>query len=136
MDKYLVVSTKLCGISCTTDTSVYVRQDSIGVERVNLQAGNPGAELHVSPNPFNCTASICFSLPVGGQSQEYIINVYNIQGQLVRSIARGRLGNHTIQAKAIWDGRNNFGQMVRTGIYFCRLTAGDQTIVKRLVLTN
>ena len=60
------------------------------------------------------------------------LSVYDQAGKLVRTLASGRQqpGYHTVA----WDGRNESGQDVGSGVYLYRLQTAEQTIVKRMVL--
>lgn len=72
------------------------------------------------PNPFNPATVIRFQLSVTGPIE---LSIYNISGQLVQELESGsRLpGTHEI----VWDGTNDAGLPVGSGIYFYRLTTGD-----------
>ncbi len=69
------------------------------------------------PNPFNPTTTISFSIP--DESKVDLI-IYNTKGQRVKSLVRDNLvkGNHSI----IWDGVNDSGKPVSSGIYFYKLS--------------
>jgi flagellar hook assembly protein FlgD len=80
------------------------------------------------PNPFNPTTTIDFQLP---EATEVTLAIYNVVGEKVRILEQGQkpAGSY----KAIWDGRNDQGEMVANGFYIYRLTAGTFTAVKRMV---
>jgi spore coat protein A len=81
------------------------------------------------PNPFNPTTAMSFALPRAGNVE---LMVYNVRGEEVRTLANGMYaaGKHTIA----WDGRDNSGKSVASGIYFSRLRAGDFQQVRKMVL--
>lgn len=81
------------------------------------------------PNPFNPTTTIGFSLPHPQHTQ---LIVYNIAGQKVRMVLDSRLeaGRHAV----IWDGKDDSGTPVASGMYFYRITAGDFTESKKMLL--
>jgi hypothetical protein len=81
------------------------------------------------PNPFNPSTTISFAL---AEDQMVEVNIYNNRGQRVRSFALGQksAGNHTL----IWDGRDDNGKAVTTGIYFIRMSAGGESFHKKAVL--
>jgi hypothetical protein len=84
------------------------------------------------PNPFNPSTSIQFKVP-GGQSPLYTsLKIYNIRGQLVKTLMEGKKppGDHQV----IWNGRNNEGEEVTSGIYFYQLRINDQILTKKMVL--
>ena len=94
-------------------------------------AGVPGRFqlFQNSPNPFNPTTTIRYSLPKAGNVQ---LNIYNILGQQVRSAVGGKrsAGDHTF----IWDGRNDSGQQAPSGVYVYRLVADGFVESRKLVL--
>jgi len=81
------------------------------------------------PNPFNPSTKIAFALPMAGKVE---ISVYNVLGQEVNTLVNEELtaGNHTIE----WDGRNNSGGSVSSGIYFYRIVAGDFSQTKKMLM--
>ncbi len=82
-----------------------------------------------APNPFNPTTSIRYSLPA---SEHVTINVYDASGSLVRTLVDEvrPLGTHDVQ----WDGRDDSGSTVGSGVYFYRITAGKYSESKKMVL--
>ncbi|MFA6111487.1 MAG: FG-GAP-like repeat-containing protein [Candidatus Latescibacterota bacterium] len=80
------------------------------------------------PNPFNPGTAIPLSLPTGGVVR---VEILNLAGQRVRQVQRGNLtaGRHELQ----WDGRDDAGQPVASGVYLCRARMGDQVLVRRVV---
>jgi len=81
------------------------------------------------PNPFNPTTTIQYSIPQNGEVK---INIFDIQGRLVRSFDNviKQSGNHSL----IWDSRNNFGNTVSSGTYFCRILFNNNALVQKLLL--
>jgi photosystem II stability/assembly factor-like uncharacterized protein len=81
------------------------------------------------PNPFNPTTQIRFGLP--GNS-EVSLKVYSITGQLVKTLLNNNFpsGFHTVT----WDGTNQSGQTVSSGVYIYQLRAGDQIRTRRMHL--
>jgi tetratricopeptide (TPR) repeat protein len=70
------------------------------------------------PNPFNPSTTIKYSLPVNSKVE---VLIYDIMGREVKTLVNG---NNSIGYKeVVWDGRNNNGQQVSSGIYICRLNA-------------
>ncbi len=81
------------------------------------------------PNPFNPMTNIEFKLPV---SNKVTVVIYNIMGQKVRTLVNDfRVsGTHKLR----WNGRNEMGQKVSTGMYFVRMNASHFSSVKKIVL--
>ena len=81
------------------------------------------------PNPFNASTSIKYTLPENAHVE---IAIYNIQGQLVRTLSKGEKSSGT--HIAIWDGKDNIGKQLPSGIYFYKLSIGGESKIKRMVL--
>ncbi len=81
------------------------------------------------PNPFNPTVALSFSLSEPAAVQ---LRVYDVQGRLVRTLVDRRisLGEHQI----VWDGKNESGETVGSGVYFCRLVSGHRAESRKIVL--
>jgi hypothetical protein len=81
------------------------------------------------PNPFNPTTQIAFDLPHAEHVQLYI---YNALGQKVATVLNEMRapGSYVVT----WDGRSGSGADLSTGVYFCQLTAGNFTAVKKMLL--
>ena len=81
------------------------------------------------PNPFNPSTTITYMLPA---SADVRLDILTVLGQRVRSLESGyrQAATHTV----VWDGRDDRGQTVASGVYFCRLQAGGNTIRTRKLL--
>jgi len=81
------------------------------------------------PNPFNPETTIRFGIPKSGNTE---IKIYNIKGQLVKSLFKGykEAGYHSV----VWNGRNRDNQSVASGIYFTRVTCEGKSKVTKLML--
>ncbi len=81
------------------------------------------------PNPFNPSTTISYQLPATGKTR---LDIYNVRGQLVRTLidAEQEAGYHSV----VWNGTDNAGQSVASGIYFYRLSSPAQTLGKRMLL--
>lgn len=81
------------------------------------------------PNPFNPTTHISFSLP---QTQHVRLSIYNMRGQLVKTLVNEKLkaGQNTLT----WDGKDNRGNPVATGIYSYRIQSNGQSISRKMML--
>lgn len=82
------------------------------------------------PNPFNPTTTLSFAIPMDSKVD---LVVYNLLGQEVTRIFDHKLmraGAHEI----VWDGKDNFGNPVGTGLYVYRLNAADKSAVQKMML--
>ena len=91
----------------------------------------PGPRLAVGnhPNPFNPLTRVTFALDRDGPVS---LAVYDVQGRLVRRLVSDSLeaGSHT----AVWDGSDDSGRRVGSGVYFARLVAGGQVVQHKMVM--
>jgi Zn-dependent metalloprotease len=81
------------------------------------------------PNPFNPTTTIVFSLP---QESEVAIKIYDINGSLVRTLVKDKrpAGEYRI----VWNGQNDHGARVSSGVYIYRIEAGSFAQTRRMVM--
>ena len=83
------------------------------------------------PNPFNPTTTISFELP---KAQSVELRIYNLSGQVVRTLANGThsAGVHQV----VWDGRDDQGRPVTSGLYYYMLQAADKVITRKLLFAK
>jgi len=83
------------------------------------------------PNPFNPSTRIDFYLPSKAQ---VTLSVYDVRGKLVRTLVDRptQFGHHSI----VWNGTDNGGNPVSSGVYFYRLQTGKKVITKKLVVVK
>jgi len=93
---------------------------STGIDDDNSSRPSKYKILQNFPNPFNSKTQIPFYIP---NSSEVSLQMFNIQGQTVRQLIDKTLssGWHNI----IWDGKNDSGSVVSSGVYLCRMQAKD-----------
>ena len=94
---------------------------------VDLQSST--LQVSCSPNPFNPAVEISWYLP---QSSDLSIRIYDLSGALVRTLLAGPAGSGN--DSVVWRGDDDRGQCVSAGVYFCRVTAGAEDVVRKLVL--
>jgi hypothetical protein len=82
------------------------------------------------PNPFNPTTVIRYDVPAGGG--HVTLRIYDVAGRLVRTLVDGvqEAGVKSL----VWNGANNSGSRVSTGVYFYRLTAPGFEQTRKMVL--
>ena len=86
------------------------------------------------PNPFNPETWIPYRL---AEDADVTLIIYDVGGRMVRTlnIGHSKAGIYKSRDKAIyWDGRNDLGEGVASGVYFYHLTAGEYSATKRLVI--
>jgi hypothetical protein len=85
------------------------------------------------PNPFNPSTVIPFTVPGGiGTGQAVYLAVYDVNGALVKTLVSGTMqgGRH----EATWDGRNERGESVASGIYFVQVRSGGFKEARKMIL--
>lgn len=110
------------------DFTVLAVWDGTDVDE-GLEVTLPDALEQNVPNPFNPVTQINFSLAAAGPAQ---LDVYDAQGRLVRNLVKGRLdaGRHSVT----WDGRDEAGSSMASGVYFYRLESAEGSRSKRMLL--
>jgi hypothetical protein len=81
------------------------------------------------PNPFNNQTVIKYHLP---KETDVSLVIYNILGQRIRTLVREEKQSGWV--KVIWDGKDDQGRDLGSGIYFYRLQAGESSQIKKMVL--
>ncbi|OGC89807.1 MAG: hypothetical protein A2W25_02890 [candidate division Zixibacteria bacterium RBG_16_53_22] len=114
-----------------------------GVQRGFMSTGVVGADepatqipaefalMQNYPNPFNPETNIEFMLP---KEQDVYLSVYNLLGQQVRTLVNARVeaGRHV----AHWDGKNDNGTVVPSGVYFYRLYTPEFSQTNKMVMVR
>jgi subtilisin-like proprotein convertase family protein len=106
-------------------------------EPVGTAAGDPLSVRRFAltqnhPNPFNPATVIEFSVPE--DAGEVYLEIFDVSGRLVRRLAGGVLaaGEHGV----VWQGRDESGRAVGSGVYYYRLRARDFEETRRMVLVR
>lgn len=105
---------------------------NVTVEPVKVPSPPTGFTLHQNyPNPFNGETAIAFDLPEPG---ELTLIVTDLLGREIRALARGRClsGSHRVH----WNGANQGGQIVPSGLYLIRLQVGGNVQTIKAVYTR
>jgi hypothetical protein len=132
-DKNHQLETKIIPLTFCIDTTTSVEwTDDVKPEK--------GVLLRNYPNPFNPATTIQFAVvgskgkvANGGQrTTDVCLKVYNIRGQLVRTLVNAEMtpGNYQVT----WGGKDDRGKEVASGIYLCRLKSGTRQDTRKLLL--
>ena len=83
------------------------------------------------PNPFQRMTSIKFGIPMRNKDDYARLLVYDVTGRLTRTLISGKLepGYYHIN----WNGKDERGREVTSGVYFYRLTVGSKRMTKKMV---
>lgn len=84
------------------------------------------------PNPFNVHTVIPYRLPAGSESMPVRLDIYDVQGQRIRSLADRSAGPGWHQS--LWDGLDDDGVAVASGFYLYRLQIGDRVLARKMLL--
>jgi Secretion system C-terminal sorting domain len=116
------------GVDMTTRGEVNVTIVGVNDNR-NNSIENKFALENNYPNPFNPTTSINFSVP---NLSKVSLVIYNTLGQKVKTLINNNVlsGNQT----TVWNGKNEFGSSVPSGVYYYRIESGSNSITKSMVL--
>lgn len=84
------------------------------------------------PNPFNSTTLIVFTVPTNLTNQIVTLRIFDINGNLIAELINKPLstGNYIYR----WEGKNNFGQNVSSGVYFYNIRIADKTKTGKMIL--
>jgi hypothetical protein len=96
------------------EIDIHILEDIAGIKE---NTDKPGYEIHVInyPNPFNSSTNFAITIPSSQKYRHKQINIYNVLGQKINSIA---LSN---QSSVQWDGKDFDGKSAATGIYYYQL---------------
>ena len=119
-------------------TAVYDEGESEPTEPVEVEIYvNSSPELltnntklvNNNPNPFNPTTTINFTTKEAGNVN---LNIYNIRGQKVKTLVNDNLdaASHSV----VWNGKDDNGKAVSSGVYFYKMQAGKYTSTKKMIL--
>jgi DNA-binding beta-propeller fold protein YncE len=111
------------------------------IMRVDLTArpnvGNVVSKLLQNyPNPFNPDTWIPYQLK---NNTNVNISIHSVTGQLVRTLSLGRkpAGLYTDKERAAyWDGKNEYGEVVASGVYFYSIQTGDFVDTKKMIISK
>ena len=131
IDLFVANNTAVVGDSIPAQNRLYRNTDMPAVVH-DPESDEPlrTFRLHPSyPNPFNSSTLIRYDLPAPGF---VTLEIYNLLGQKVRTlVAEWKLaGSYQVR----WDGTNDAGEMVESGVYVYRLNAGGWAEARKLIL--
>ncbi len=117
------------------DGSVAFRQGIANLERLlTLFIPEETALLHNYPNPFNPETWVPYQL---AKPAEVTLTIYATNGAIVRTLELGHQPAGIYQTRtraAYWDGKNDLGEPVASGVYFYTLTAGDFNATRKMLI--
>ena len=117
-----------------TDDPIYLRGIRVLEQLHKVLTPTQTALLANYPNPFNPETWIPYQLATPA---DVTFRIYTANGEIVRTIPLGNMptGNYKSRSRAAyWDGKNEVGEAVASGLYFYTLTAGDFTATRKLLI--
>ena len=109
---------------------VLADRSEVRSQTVSVKTNAYRLALHQNhPNPFNPSTTISFTVP---ERARVTLSIYDVQGRLMRTLVDEIIGEG--YRERIWDGRDAGGSEVGSGVYFCRLAAGNKTLTRKMVL--
>ncbi len=117
-----------------TDDPIYLRGIRVLEQLHKVLTPTQTALLANYPNPFNPETWIPYQLATPA---DVTFRIYTANGGIVRTIPLGNMpaGNYKSRSRAAyWDGKNEIGEPVASGLYFYTLTAGDFTATRKLLI--
>jgi hypothetical protein len=107
----------------------------IGIERV-AAAPNGYTLAKNYPNPFNPSTVIQFNIPARFAGKRFDLKIFNVRGQLIRTLIKSKVRKRGINRKIVWHGMDNTGKVMGSGVYYYRLTVGNQVRKGSLVMVK
>lgn len=95
-------------------------------------APTPRTRLRNYPNPFNPRTTIEFTIP-GNGNVDVVLDIYDIRGRMITALFDRKLPGGS-KGGISWDGKDDKGRPVPSGIYFCRAKIGEDTGVRKMLL--
>jgi hypothetical protein len=124
---YVVMSTNapttpVVNVEVSRDVTVVGLEDILGIPKTYAVSQN-------YPNPFNPNTTIRYQLPMHSQVK---LSVYNVLGQRVRTLLDNQVeaGYHVVE----WDGMNDAGNQIASGVYIYRFEAGDYRRTLKMIM--
>ena len=120
-DNFCVGASGLSGLASLGDENMKLLADEVMPESFSLDQNYP--------NPFNPVTQ--FTLNLTGETRVSVM-VFNIAGQRVRTLLDEVMpaGSHTLT----WDGTNDMGEALASGVYLYRVVAGNETLTRKMTL--
>ncbi|MCA9734541.1 MAG: T9SS type A sorting domain-containing protein [Deferribacteres bacterium] len=132
-----VLAKNIAGDSLWSSTAngFAISPNATSVEETETAVLPENIELYTNfPNPFNPETKIVFYLPGSATSRFVTIKIYDILGRVVRTLYAQTTtpGRYALT----WDGRNELGQALPSGVYVYRLVAGETVLQKKMTLVR
>jgi flagellar hook assembly protein FlgD len=98
-----------------------------------LPSASPVVGVTSFPNPANTTVNIRFRALEAGT---YSISIYNVLGEKVTALRNGQGVSRNEEVTVVWNGTNDNGRPVASGLYMYRITLNGSAISRKLLLVK
>jgi len=95
---------------------------------INVIAVN---SISIYPNPFNPSTNIALSLNENDIQQPVSVKIFNIKGQLVKTIVNNEVVHTT---NFVWNGKDNNNNSTSSGMYFVKMNTATSEVSKKMLL--
>ncbi|MCK4547149.1 MAG: hypothetical protein KAW17_06875 [Candidatus Eisenbacteria sp.] len=140
VDFVLPASEPWCAVFSNSESVVLTQELEVTASLYTRPSGTegqlrePDASLALRPghpNPFSLETHIAFVVPHAGETE---VAIYDVSGRKRRTLATGfhMAGEHTV----VWDGQDDDGRRVASGVYFCDVRTGDCRRVGKILVTR
>lgn len=128
-------SSKMIQASAKNDGSIAFQLGLANLERLLAALTPEKTALFANyPNPFNPATWIPYQL---AEPVDVTLTIYSANGDLIQTFALGHQQTDVYQSRsraAYWDGRNEGGELVASGVYFYTLSAGEFTATRKMLI--
>jgi len=100
-----------------------------GVDGVDGESPSVTRMVGARPNPFNIATQVVFEL---AERQRVSLQIFDLQGHLVRTLEEGTFDPGRYEK--VWNGLDDAGRTVASGVYFVRMRASDQIVFSKVLL--
>jgi len=124
-----VFATNVAGDGEFSVARQFTTSPAVAVDGLTSTIPTRYALLPAYPNPFNPRTTITYHLP---EKTDVSLVIYNIIGERIHDMVSGirQAGEYAVT----WDGRDNLGALVPSGLYICRFKAGSRTFTQKFLL--
>ena len=123
------------GLGAPADIALGVMPtDAVAAAPLTTPAPDETLLLSNYPNPFNPETWIPYQLAAPSQVS---VQIYDVRGRIIQHLQLGHQSAGVYQSKsraAYWDGRNEVGEPVASGVYFYTLIAGESTATRKMLI--
>lgn len=119
----------------TTRNPVVLHRIKVPLPTIEIKENSIGYVQHLTldakPNPFTSHTAILYSLPI---ESKVSLSIYDVTGRLVKTLVNEFKSSGVYTTT--WNGTNNKGEEVKSGVYFYSLKTDDRSVTSKIIKTN